>query len=35
LSEQANFISLLKTGFLTLFGQLGEFGLMNLIVQPL
>jgi hypothetical protein len=35
LSEQTNFISLFNPGLLTLLRLLGEFGLINLEVQPL
>ena len=34
-SEQANFISLLKPNLLTLVRLLGEFRLVNLVVEPL
>jgi hypothetical protein len=35
LSEQADFISLLKPRYQTLVRLLGEFGLANLVVEPL
>jgi hypothetical protein len=35
LSEQANFISLLKQSLLALVRLPGEFGLINLVVEPL